>query len=404
MKQELVLKEKLPEGWKWGVLEDFGEVIMGLSPKGESYNKEKNGIPLLNGAADIKHGKIIPFQYTNNPTRIVTKGDLLLCIRATIGNIIFSDGEYCIGRGVAGIKITSNLLNKYYFKYYLETRIEDLKNLANGGIIKGIKKEDLTLMKIPLPPLPVQKQIVAKLDAQMAQIEIMKKEAEKEKGASEIFSESILKAVFNNPQFKKDKIKNLCEVNPRKPELKYSDDVDTSFIPMEAVNQYKGIVEVPQVKPFGKIKKGYTYFEENDILFAKITPCMQNKKSTIAKNLINGFGFGTTEFHVLRANQKIMPELLFHYVREGSFIEEAKSHFTGAVGQQRVPKDFIEEYEILYPESKEEQLKLLKKIEKSNTEIHEINNLLDQKLSAIDQLPSSLLNEVFGKYEIPEVK
>ena len=76
--------------------------------------------------------------------------------------------------------------------------------------------------------------------------------------------------------------------------------------------------------------------------------------------------------------------------------------FTGAVGQQRVPKDFIEEYEILYPESKEEQIKLLKKIEKSNDEIHKINEMINHKLSAISLLPSSLLNEVFGKYEIPD--
>ena len=152
------------------------------------------------------------------------------------------------------------------------------------------------------------------------------------------------------------------------------------------------------------MKKGYTYFEENDVLFAKITPCMQNKKSAMAKNLINGFGFGTTEFHVLRANSKILPELLLYYVREGSFIEEAKSHFTGAVGQQRVPKEFIEEYEIYYPKSKEEQIRLLKTIENSNDEVHKINEMLDNKLSAISLLPSSLLNEVFGKYDIPDVK
>ena len=420
MKQGLAQKQKLLEGWKIEPLSKVIEVFdSGSRPKG-GVTHIKNGIPSISAEQMNNQGKFyfdnikyIPEEFFKNLDKgIIHKYDTLIVKDgATTGKTCFIDDDFPFKKSAinehvfvvrANEKIHPKLL---FYNIFSDFGQKQIKKSFHGGTIGGITKSLLDDFFVVYPEdKKVQQQIVAKLDAQMAQIKIMKKEAEKEKGASEIFAESILKSVFNNPSYKKDKIKNLCVVNPRKSELKYSDDSETSFIPMESVDQYKGIIDMPQVKPFGKVKKGYTYFEENDVLFAKITPCMQNKKSAMAKNLINGFGFGTTEFHVLRANSKILPELLLYYVREGSFIEEAKSHFTGAVGQQRVPKEFIEEYEIYYPKSKEEQIRLLKTIENSNDEVHKINEMLDNKLSAISLLPSSLLNEVFGKYDIPDVK
>lgn len=390
MKQELVLKEKLPEGWK---SLPYNKCVI-KSPERKIKKFKVTEYQKIGKFPIIDQGKDFIAGYTNEENDIIDLKQPVIIFGDHTLSIKYVDFPFA--RGADGTQIiipNTNEVFPRFFYYYLKSLNIEVKNYER--YFKYVKKRNFVL-----PPLLVQQQIISKLDAQMVQIEIMKKEAEKGERASGIFSESILKSVFNNPTYKKDKIKNLCSINPRKSELKYSDETATSFVPMEAVNQYKGIIGLPQFKPFGKIKKGYTYFEENDVLFAKITPCMQNKKSAIAKNLINGFGFGTTEFHVLRANSKILPELLLYYVREGSFIEEAKLHFTGAVGQQRVPKEFIEEYEILYPGSKEEQIQLLKKIEKSNDEIHKINEILNQKILAISQLPSSLLNEVFGKYEI----
>ena len=417
MKQGLAQKQKLLEGWKIEPLSKVIEVFdSGSRPKG-GVTHIKNGIPSISAEQMNNQGKFyfdnikyIPEEFFKNLDKgIINKYDTLIVKDgATTGKTCFIDDDFPFEKSAinehvfvvrANEKIHPKLL---FYNIFSDFGQQQITKSFHGGTIGGITKSLLDDFFVVYPEdKKFQQQIVSKLDAQMAQIEIMKEKAEKEKEASEIFSESILKSVFNNPTYKKEKIKNICEVNPRKSKLKYSDDTETSFIPMESVNQYKSIIDMPQVKPFGKIKKGYTYFEENDVLFAKITPCMQNKKSAIAKNLINGFGFGTTEFHVLRANSNILPELLLYYVREGSFIEEAKSHFTGAVGQQRVPKEFIEEYEILYPASKKEQLELLKKIEKSNKEIHQINEMIDNKLSAVSQLPSSILNEIFGKYGLP---
>ncbi len=143
---------------------------------------------------------------------------------------------------------------------------------------------------------------------------------------------------------------DVCAINPTRPRnLPYLDETIASFVPMAAVDGREGSVADLQSRPFGEIKRGYTYFEENDVLFAKITPCMENGKSAIARGLINGFGFGSTEFHVLRPNKSFLPEWIYYFIRRGTFRQEAKTKFRGAVGQQRVPQDFLETHFIPVP-------------------------------------------------------
>lgn len=146
-------------------LQDISKIIMGQSPKGESYNDSGQGLPLLNGAADYKGNSFNPKNYTSSPTRVATKGDILLGIRATIGNFAFADQEYCIGRGVAAIRVDENKADKAFILKYVERELEKIIHRAAGSTIKGIKKEDLTEMKVILPPLPIQKKIAAILDA-----------------------------------------------------------------------------------------------------------------------------------------------------------------------------------------------------------------------------------------------
>ena len=85
------------------------------------------------------------------------------------------------------------------------------------------------------------------------------------------------------------------------------------------------------------MKRGYTSFAEDDVLFAKITPCMENGKAAIARGLASRQGFGSTEFHVLRAKESVLPEWLYYFVRQERFRREARRSFTGTAGQQRVP-------------------------------------------------------------------
>ncbi len=188
----------------------------------------------------------------------------------------------------------------------------------------------------------------------------------------------------------------VCEINPRRPgKLEAEDAQDTSFVPMESVDGDLGIILDMKVSPFSNIKKGYTYFEENDVLFAKITPCMQNKKSAIANGLINGFGFGTTEFHVLRCKERVILKWIYYFVRNQRFVDEAQKNFTGAVGQQRVPKTFLENYPIIVPPIPEQE-KIVSKLDRQMAQIEVMKKEAESYMEDARDLFDAYLKEKFS--------
>lgn len=191
-----------------------------------------------------------------------------------------------------------------------------------------------------------------------------------------------------------------CEINPRRgKDLEANDNKETSFVPMEVVDGNRGIISEFRIVPFSKVKKGYTYFEENDVLFAKITPCMQNKKSAIAKGLISGYGFGTTEFHVLRCKEKIIPKWVYYFIRNQRFIEEAENNFTGAVGQQRVPASFLENYPIIVPPIVEQE-QIVDKLDKQMAQIDMMKKEAEKQLDAVITILESSLSYYLNEKNI----
>lgn len=144
------LKREIPEGWKASPYATFGNLLMGQSPKSDSYNNAGVGYPLINGAAELQKDNVIISKYTSNPTRISGKGDLLFCIRATIGNLQFGQTEYCLGRGVASY----SPIDKRYAEYlYFVTNdiLEHYNKILTGSIIVGITKEDLSEQAVLAP-------------------------------------------------------------------------------------------------------------------------------------------------------------------------------------------------------------------------------------------------------------
>ena len=117
---------------------------------------------------------------------------------------------------------------------------------------------------------------------------------------------------------------------------------------MEAVSN-DGRILKREDRPFSTVKKGFTYFREGDLLFAKITPCMENGKGAVADRLSNGLGFGSTEFHVVRPGARILGKFLFEVMQLPVFRREAEAKMTGKVGQKRVPESFLQNYMIPVP-------------------------------------------------------
>ncbi len=139
-----------------------------------------------------------------------------------------------------------------------------------------------------------------------------------------------------------------CELNPRRPR-DMKTDTDYSFVAMPSVSE-DGRVDASIERPYSEICKGFTYFAENDVLFAKITPCMENGKGGVAKGLKNGAGFGSTEFHVLRPIKGISnPYWLYIITMFPKFRSDAEKVMTGTGGQRRVPITYLSEYSIALP-------------------------------------------------------
>ena len=141
-------------------------------------------------------------------------------------------------------------------------------------------------------------------------------------------------------------IEEIADVNPRVDKASIPDDLPVSFVPMPAVGAADGTIHVEETRPASKVKKGFTAFLEGDVLFAKITPCMENGKMAVVPALVNGYGFGSTEFHVLRPKPGMDAKYLYYYVSSQSFRREAERHMTGAVGQRRVPTTYLKECKI----------------------------------------------------------
>src|SRR3989344_8195771 len=146
--------------------------------------------------------------------------------------------------------------------------------------------------------------------------------------------------------WKKEKIANICVINPSKAEVKILDEnLEVSFIPMSYVSEEGKIVSMDK-RPLKEVSKGFTFFKNGDVLLAKITPCFENGKKAIAEDLTNGIGFGTTEFYVLRPQEKVISKWLYYNVSREDFRALAKRSMVGAVGQQRVSKSMIENFEV----------------------------------------------------------
>lgn len=185
------------------------------------------------------------------------------------------------------------------------------------------------------------------------------------------------------------KLGEVCLINPKSCTLR--DDTEVSFIPMTKVGEH-GEFDASEIKNYSEVKKGFTNFQNGDILFAKITPCMENGKGAIAHNMKNGIGFGSTEFHVLRPDtDKITSEWLYYLTTWETFRKEAEKNMTGSAGQKRVPKTFLENYVVNLPDidTQKSENKILRKVD-------DLIFLRKQQLSKLDELVKARFVEMFG--------
>jgi type I restriction enzyme M protein len=153
-----------------------------------------------------------------------------------------------------------------------------------------------------------------------------------------------------NHSFPLVRIGDVCTLNPRKRHLGgLPPDTRVSFVPMADINEHRMAFQPRDEKPLSNVSASYTYFQDNDVLLAKVTPCFENGKAGIARGLLNGIGFGSSEFYVLRSSARVLPEWVYFCFMHPLFRDSAVAQMTGTGGLQRVPRKFVENFPIPLP-------------------------------------------------------
>ncbi|EAH4736510.1 restriction endonuclease [Campylobacter jejuni] len=361
----------------------------------------------------------------------------MTCRGATCGTINYTEPlSWITGNAMIITPLKNNLILKKFLVYILP--LSNVKNIITGSAQPQITKNNLTTLKIPLPPLEIQKQIVAEceeveeqhntLSLSIKEYQNLIKAMLQKCGIIEDNQEYELNSILENLQkleskldfnllfsfiddftnarqedLKKFKefVKNIkaildtlpispkdgwkrislkneqyIELNPSKKEIsKLDENMLVSFIEMASVSD-KGYIQSKIDRSLNEVRKGYTYFIENDILIAKITPCMENGKCAIAKNLTNNIGFGSTEFHIFRAKTGLDSSFLFYNLNQQNIREKAALAMTGASGHKRVPISFYENLTIPLPPL-EIQEKIVQNIELVEQQIDFLNLKLE---------------------------
>lgn len=326
---------------------------------------------------------------------LLRENDLLMSLTGNVGRVGLLTKDLlpaALNQRVACLRIKDNGVRLKYLFYYLHSDLFEKKAIfsASGIAQKNMSTEWLKKVEIPVPTLAEQQRIVEELDLLTSVID--KKKAQLRD--LDALAQSIFYEMFGDlmvsERWPRQIIKDLCIVNPSKkliPSNLLANDT-VSFLPMEDLEIKAGYAEPKQTRLLGEVQGSYTFFAEDDVLLAKVTPCFENGKVGIASNLRNGIGFGSSEFFVIRPIKGIVKEVIYFLAQTQHFVSEASKQLTGTSGLRRVPRSFIENLSIAIPpmglqEAFAERIKVIEKekitIGKS---IQSAQMLLDSRMDA----------------------
>ncbi len=388
---------KVPENWCWVKFSVTYDNVSSSKNKIKQKDYQNEG-----EFAIVDQGENLIGGYSNNED-IVYDGELPV--------IIFGDHtrrikyvDFPFIQGADGVKVLqpkNYIVPRYYFFGLQSMQIPHMGYRRHFPI--------LNKMGFPIAPIAEQSRIVARIESLFAKLDEAKEKIQEVLDGADLRRAAILHQAFTGKLTEKwrrensvgdeswefTNLGNICHINPKKIDTTNLDDnMEVSFIPMADVSDISGEVIGNQTRTLGEVKKGFTNFNEGDIVFAKITPCMENGKSAIIGKLKNNVGYGTTEFYVLRPKEVLYNRYVYHLVRSKFFRDKAKSNMTGAVGQQRVPKKFMQEYEINLP-SMPEQQEIVRLLDNLLSREQSTVTACEEALTTIDTLKKSILARAF---------
>ena len=207
-------------------------------------------------------------------------------------------------------------------------------------------------------------------------------------------TENILK---RKPTWAIVKLSDVCEIDPSKRELNGIEKSTTiSFGMMADLGEHKRSFQPKETKTISELAKGgYSYFKEEDVLLAKMTPCFENGKSGIAENLQNGIGFGSTEFYVLRNKGNVVADWIYHIISSEKFLEEGKHSLVGTTGRRRLMKQYVETFKIPLP-SLSEQKQIAALFQSIETAMEQVEG----QEKNLHHLKHKLLRDLFSEKQV----
>jgi type I restriction enzyme S subunit len=320
---------------------------------------------------------------------------------AALHRIHYEEGKFAVANLLVAlvVKNENNCFPKYLY-YLLNTKKDEyFVPLMKGSANVSLNLKDIARVKISLPPLSEQRRIVARIDELAAKVEETKKLRGNSENEIQFVIEYFLKNIISKNQHNKswtfETINKFVEINPsRRNKLNLQTNDKVTFVPMSAVDAEIGTISQPQIRNYFEVAKGFTWFTEGDVIFARITPCMENGKAALANNLVNQTGFGSTEFHVLRPGSQISGKWLHCIVRQKDFREDAANHFKGTAGQQRVPESFFFQKQIAVPPLDEQQ-QIIKYLDNLQLKINSLKKLQAETEKELNALLPSILDKAF---------
>lgn len=404
----------IPEEWEVRTIGKVTDIVNGCTPKTnvEEYWKEGN-IKWATPTDITKTGKYIcdtdkkitKRGFDESSLKLLPIGSILMSSRATIGERCINTIPMCTNQGFKSLICKDNINNEFMY-YYIDILKDKMINLSSGSTFLELSKNTLSNLKIVIPPLKEQQKIAEILSTVDAQIDDTDKLIEKTKELKKGLMQRLLTKGIGHSEFKKSEVgeipvewdivdlSEICDINPKKRLLEMDDDV--SFVSMEHVSNDGKLLSY-SIKKYKDVYKGYTAFENDDVLLAKITPCFENGKKAIVEDLVNGIGFGSTEFHVLRAkNKKSISKFIYYFVSTHRFREQAQLNMTGSAGQKRVPTNFLKDIKVMLP-SLEEQIKITNILLSVDNQIEEYK---DKKIK-LKELKKGLMQQLLtGKIRV----
>lgn len=409
---------KLPKNWCWTNWGECGEFVAGSGFKNEYQGFTNYDIPFYK-VSSLKTANETGYLCDNTNTVDETVRKKLKAALIPANSLLFAKiGEAirlnrraintvpcCVDNNMmAFIPIICQLKYAFYWSKGI-----DLYDFTNATTVPAIRKTDLEKISFPLAPLAEQQRIVDRIESLFTKLDEAKEKAQAVVDSFETRKAAILHKAFTGEltakwreehdvgmeSWEQCSLSDVCTVNPKKADTKdLPDELEVSFFPMSALSEIYGEITDPQTRLLKEVRSGFTNFSEGDVVFAKITPCMENGKSAVVGKLVNDIGYGTTEFFVLRCSDRLYNRFLYHLVRDKLFRDKAKAVMTGAVGQQRVPKRYLETYKLNLPKFNE-QREIVRILDGSFAKEQQTKEAAEAVLDQIELMKKSILARAF---------